>query len=370
MKKPAIIFATLSVYIIAAFAWWTYAHIDARKQIYEQELDKLALLPHKSTLDLRACVDQEMFRDTNDIKNYFNINYPQLNIQFAEDQDPMYNYAIMPRQQAVDEIETRYKRKTMMYGLEGVVMVILLFWGIILIYRSQQSKLSLNKQQRNFLLSITHELKTPLASIKLYLETLIKRPNLDREQVETMMQNSLSDVGRLSELVENLLLAAQLDSHKFHLTFQEANLSALVTDTAEKYALPRNMEGRLNLEVEPNLMAKIDTVAFEMIITNLLSNAFKYSPKDKTVAVKLYKASNQIKLCVLDEGEGISEVDKKHLFDKFYRAEDENIRKSKGTGMGLFIVKTLVNLHHAQIVATDNTPNGSMFEITLNSNAA
>lgn len=369
MKRPAIIFAILSVYIVAAFAWWTYAHISGSKHIATQKLLVLELLPHKATLDLREAVDQELFRDTNDIKKYFAINYPDLTIQFADDADPMYNYAIMPKKEAVERIEKKYNRKRWMYGMEGVVMVILLFWGIILIYRSLQGRVALNKQHRNFLLSITHELKTPIASIKLYLETLLKRKNLNEEQAETMMRNSLNDVTRLRDLVENLLMAAQLDSHKFSLSFQEVNLSALVEETIDKYSLPRNLQNRLILEIEPNLFAKVDAIAIEMVITNLLSNAFKYSPSDKCVKVMLKAQQQQLKLKIMDQGQGISAADKKHLFDKFYRAEDENIRKSKGTGLGLFIVKNLITLHHATIVATDNTPNGSIFEITLQKHA-
>lgn len=365
MKRPALIFAILSVYIIAAFAWWTYAHVSASKQIYEQKLQVLELLPHKATLDLREAVDQEMLKDTNDIKNYFSINYPQLAIQFSDEADPMFNYAIMPKHEAVHQIEKKYTRKMWMYGMEGIVMVVLLFWGIILIYRSLQNRVVLNKQQSNFLLSITHELKTPIASIKLYLETLLKRKNLNEEQAETMMRNSLNDVTRLRDLVENLLMAAQLDTHKFSLSFQQVHLSGLVEETIEKYSLPRNLNNRLILNIAPNIYAAADAIAFEMIITNLLSNAFKYSPADKCVRVELDEHAQHIKLRVIDEGQGISALDKKHLFDKFYRAEDENIRKSKGTGLGLFIVKNLVSLHQASIVATDNIPNGSIFEITL-----
>lgn len=369
MKKPALIFTILSVYVLAAFAWWTYAHVDARKQIFKRELDILEILPHKATLDIRAQVDQEVLTDTNAIKTYFTQTYPQLQLQFSEEEDPLYNYAIMPSQQAVDEIEKRYTRKVWMYLLEGVVMATLLLWGVVVIYRGIRNRLQLNKQHRNFLLSITHELKTPLASIKLYLETLLKRPNLPKEQAEVMLHNSLGDVTRLRDLVENLLMAAQLDSHKFSLSLQETNLSDLLVQTLEKYALPRNIQSRIITHISPNITAKVDTIAFEMMVTNLLSNALKYSPESKPITVKLYQQSNQIKLSVADEGQGISATDKKHLFDKFYRAEDENIRKSKGTGLGLFITKTLVNLHHGNIVATDNTPNGSIFEISLTTHA-
>ncbi len=369
MKKPALILALLSVYIITAFAWWIYAHITNAKIITAQSMELLDLLPHRATNDLHEATEQGMFTDTIDMKKYLAFNYPQLTIQFMSEADPMYNYAIMAKQEAIAEIERNYKRKIWMYGLEGTVIAIILFWGILLIYRSLQNRVTLNKQQSNFLLSITHELKTPIASIKLYLETLLKRQNMDKEQTTLILQNSLSDITRLRDLVENLLTAAQLDSHKFNLSFQHTNFSDLVVQTVNKFSLPRNLQNRIKLRVEPELYANVDSIAFEMIITNLLSNAIKYSPVDKDVILELSAQASTIKLRVIDYGKGINEEDRKSLFQKFYRAEDENTRKSKGTGLGLFIVKTLVTLHQASITYTENTPNGSIFEISIQKHA-
>ncbi|MES2689106.1 MAG: HAMP domain-containing sensor histidine kinase [Bacteroidota bacterium] len=374
MKKPGVLFAFVSVYIVAAFTWWTVLHIRSSRNIHALEISELELLPYKATFDVQNAVEQEMFRDTNDLKNYFYINYPTLEIVFHQPEedvfDPLHNYAIVPKRDIVNAIEDKYTRRFWMYGLEGVVMMGLLFWGIIWIYRSLQSRINLKKQQSNFLLSITHELKTPLASIKLYLETLIKRPNLERHQSETMIKNSINDVERLRDLVDNLLMAAQLDNHKFNLVFVDANLSDLLKVTAEKYMTPRNLQDRFILDIEPGIMARVDAFAMEMVLNNLLSNAFKYSPADKPVGIVLKTEGQQIKIRIIDEGKGISAEDKKSLFDKFYRAEDENVRKSKGTGLGLFIVKTLVNLHGGSVVVTDNVPSGVIFELTLQKNAA
>lgn len=365
MKKPAIIFAVLSVYIVAAFAWWTYAHIKSSKDIYIEQVKHLDLIPYKAKIDARNAFEQGLFKDTLGFKQYLNNNYPELSIAFDYAKDPLHNYTIKPKKSAEELIEKLYKRRVLMYGLEGIVMVLLLFWGIIWIYRSLQNRLNLKRQQSNFLLSITHELKTPIASIKLYLETLIKRPNLDKAQAETMMRNSLSDITRLRDLVENLLLAAQLDTHKFKLSFTQVNLSNLIQDVADKYVLPRNLQLRLRVQLQPDVFANVDAIAMEMVLTNLLSNAFKYSPNDKLVTVTLHKEFNGIKIKVIDEGPGILAEDKKHLFGMFYRAEDENVRKSKGTGLGLFIVKNLLNYHNATIIANDNVPSGVIFEITL-----
>src|SRR5690606_21871741 len=142
-----------------------------------------------------GAVDQEMFKDSNDLKHYFYFNYPTLQIVFNQSDeeflDPLYNYMIFPRKEIMDAIEDKYNRRFWMYGLEGIVMMGLLFWGIIWIYRSIQARNNIKKQHRNFLLSITHELKTPLTSINLYIETILNRQNLDLHQSETILKNSL-----------------------------------------------------------------------------------------------------------------------------------------------------------------------------------
>lgn len=365
MKKPAVIFFVLSVYIISAFAWWTYAHIKNAKLLHNAQAEWLTTLPYKATLDIRENVEQELFIDTTALKNYFYNNYPQLLIRFNDGIDPLNNYTILHNGIASAEIEKSYKRKMWMYGLEGLVMVLLLFWGIGWIYKSLQNRLNLKKQQSNFLLSITHELKTPLASIKLYIETLLKRNNLEKEQTEKMLNNALVDVTRLRDLVENLLLAAQLDTHKFELAYSNFNISEALALWVDKFALPRNLKNRLQLFISPNIHLTADAIALEMVVINLLSNAVKYSPETGTVTIALTEEGSQIKITVTDEGKGIATNDKENLFAKFYRAEDESIRKTKGTGLGLFIVKNLLDLHNATILVSNNSPSGTVFEILI-----
>jgi two-component system, OmpR family, phosphate regulon sensor histidine kinase PhoR len=366
LKKLAVIFTVLSVYIVAAFAWWTYAHIRNSKQLQQAEIENLELMPYRATLQVREAVDQEMFADTNALKKFFEFNYPQLDLYFMPDEgDPLFNYMIVPSKNTFDEINQRYKRKVWMYSLEGIVMVLLLFWGIIWVYHTLQTRLKLKRQQSNFLLSITHELKTPLASIKLYLETLIKRDSLDPQQKQLMLKNSLSDVTRLRDLVDNLLTAAQLDAHKFNVTLEDVNISELLHQTIDKYCMPRNLSSRLETVIAKDVKTKADSLAMEMVFTNLISNAFKYSPGDKKVKVTLSTLEKHVNIEFVDEGAGISKADKEQLFDLFFRAGDENTRKTKGTGLGLYIVKNLLNLHHAEIIVNDNSPSGVIFKISL-----
>jgi signal transduction histidine kinase len=250
-----------------------------------------------------------------------------------------------------------------MYATEGIVMIILLFWGILWVYRTFEKSIKLNLQQNNFLLSVTHELKTPIASVKLYLETLLKR-DLDKEQQHIILKNSINDTNRLSVLVENLLLSAQLETNHYEPLMTKINLSELLHKIIDKYAEPRNLQERIIKNIEHQVFITGDEFAIETVVINLLNNAEKYS--DQNITILLKSDNKHIILSVSDLGIGILDDDKKRLFDKFYRVGEEQTRKTKGTGLGLFIVKKLAGIHHATIEVKNNYPNGTNFEISFN----
>jgi two-component system, OmpR family, phosphate regulon sensor histidine kinase PhoR len=367
LNKTNITFAFLSLYIIAAFAWWTYAHILENKEIYSLEKNQIEIECYKATLDVNGAITQEMFNDSNGVKRYFYLHFPKLEILFEpQHANDFSNFLIRPKEDSYLELEKKLSRKIWMYTSEGIAMVLLLFWGIILIYRSLQNQLNLKRQQTNFLLSITHELKTPIASIKLYLETIRKR-KLDEAQTKTILQNSLSDVERLNDLVENLLLASQLESHKYEPVAKKVNLSELANETFDRFALPRDSQFNFKKEIAENLYIVADENAIFTVISNLLSNAAKYSPPKELIEIILKLNEDKIILSISNNGPNISDEDKKSIFTKFYRAGDENVRKTKGTGLGLFIVKNLLNLHQAEISVRDKQPQGAIFDIIFKS---
>lgn len=368
ITKTGVVFGIVTVYIIAAFGWWTIAHIRSSNLLYEQELENIELQCYKATLDINGAIAEEIIEDTSAAKKYLQANFLQLEIIFDENVPPLESFLIRPSLQAYKLLDDKHSRTVRMYALEGLVMMGLLFWGIIWIYRNLQNKLKLKRQQSNFLLSITHELKTPLASIKLYLETLQKR-TLDKEQADKIVANSLSDVHRLRDLVENVLLAAQLDSSKYELQQFEINLTDLVSQNINRFILPRNIQHRVKMNLQQELFLTTDEAAVEMILNNLLSNAVKYSPTEGIISVVLASQNNQIVLSVSDEGLGITADEKINIFTKFYRTGDELTRKTKGTGLGLFIVKNLTDLLGAEIKVKDNQPKGTTFELSFKQDA-
>jgi signal transduction histidine kinase len=235
---------------------------------------------------------------------------------------------------------------------------------MLVIFKSFTKELFLKKLQGNFLLSITHELKTPLTAIKLYMETFLKR-NIETDQMRLIADNSLQETKRLQDLVEKLLLSAQLEGHKYTLEKQSINLSELVNEVIDNFNKTRPNHQKIEANIQDQVIISGDPNALEMILNNLLSNGIKYGGEYSLLKVDLKQINKVTYLSISDEGDGISEEDKKLLFNKFYRIGDENTRKTKGTGLGLFIVKNLVNLHGGKISVANNHPKGTIFKIKL-----
>lgn len=249
---------------------------------------------------------------------------------------------------------------------EGLVFLSLLTIGVIITRNSFKKEVALGNQQKNFLLSVTHELKSPIASVKLYLETLLKR-DLEKERQTEILSNTLNETERLLWLVENILSSAKIESGNFPLYREPLNLSEF-TDQVVSFPITRyhgQKSQKFILETGKNIFLNIDKQAYSSIILNLLENAVKYSPPGSKISLQLKSANNQVKLSVKDEGPGIPDEEKENIFNKFYRIGNEETRRTKGTGLGLYIVKNLVEQLGGTISIWNNTPSGSIFEVVL-----
>ncbi len=268
----------------------------------------------------------------------------------------------------VSEILFLQQKKNMQVVMivgEGTVFLLLLLFGVYKIKQAQVKENTLNNQQKNFLLSITHELKTPIASTKLQLQTLQKQ-KLDEITQQNLINDALTETERLNSLIDNVLLASRLDSGEFKFNLESHNLSELILTTLNRYYKNELSSKIINHKISNNLICNIDLSAFPSIITNLIDNAIKYSPNQKQIWIELENQKNTIVLRVKDCGVGISNYDKEKIFTKFFRAGNEDTRNTKGTGLGLFIVNYIVKKHHGLVKVKDNLPTGSVFEIYLN----
>lgn len=249
---------------------------------------------------------------------------------------------------------------------EGMVFVLVFGTGAIYLHKSFRREKKLQEQKKNFLLSVTHELKSPLASIKLMLQTIQKR-NLNREQTLDFIDKALLDIERLDDMVENMLLASKIENSSYTFPKAHFSLSVLVDSIVNRLQITKcdGNQQIINAEIEPKIEFDGDKFALTSVVTNLIENAIKYSKPCETVDVKLFSKDNKIFLQVADHGIGIADEEKARIFERFYRVGSEDTRNTKGTGLGLYIVKQVLDKHEASIRVKDNRPVGSIFEVVF-----
>jgi two-component system phosphate regulon sensor histidine kinase PhoR len=251
------------------------------------------------------------------------------------------------------------KQRNMIIG-EAAVFIILLFVGIFQINKSFNREVEAADQQRNFLLSITHELKSPLASIKLILQTFLKR-ELPKEKKEDLLSSALTESNRLENLVNDLLLSAKLEK-AYTPHFEEIPVNMLIEHSV--FTLSNSHpSAKINLSMpEEDMVLSTDKEGLYAIIKNLVENGIKYNTNNPEIDIQLTDAPAK-QLIISDNGIGISDKDKTKIFKKFYRIGNEDTRKTKGTGLGLYIVKEFVSALGATIEVEDNSPIGTKFII-------
>jgi two-component system, OmpR family, sensor histidine kinase CiaH len=261
----------------------------------------------------------------------------------------------------------KHSRKHKQYLGEGATFLIILLIGGIIVLISFRKKLELTTQQNNFMLSVTHELKTPLAGIKLSLETL-RRRRLTEEQYTKMIDNSVYETERLNELCNNILLSTQLDGKQYMANATAFDIKDLLDicmhDFENRYP---DITWKLNNYLTVH-QYKGDTFLWRMVLNNLLENARKYAGQSGPITIDAYESNNDMVIQIIDQGPGIPDAEKKKIFQKFYRSGDENTRISKGTGLGLHIVKRAIEWHGGTITMQDNKPKGNIATILIPKN--
>lgn len=326
MMKPAkqklrgitVIYWLLLLYIIAALVWWYIS--------LEQQNREMAVLK-KENIELVSV------KESGDYSNRF------------------------------DEIQLEKKRKSVKFISEGLAFLVLTLTGALFVYRAIKKQLDLQVQQENFMMAITHELKTPLSVTRLNLETLQKH-TLDSVKREKLIRMTLNEITGLNTIINNILISSQLDASGYKNVKEELDLSLLFHDCIQQFR-NRFPEREFMEEIEPDIDLTGDDLLLQIMINNLLDNAVKYSPPDKPIHCLLYKKKGKIQLALKDEGTGIDAGEKNKVFEKFYRPGNELTRKTRGTGLGLYLCRKIAHEHNADISVTNNEPSGSIFVITF-----
>lgn len=317
-SRPLLMFYILVTYVVIQFSWWTYS----------------------------------MFELNNEISHLKN----ELNLLKGESPDEVIANGNM--------INLKLEKRWLMISGEGAVFIGLLLLGIYQIRRTLKKENELSDRQRNFLLSVTHEFKSPLASTKLQLQTLEKH-ELNRDKQKELLTDAINDVDRLTKLVDDILVAAKIENNGFPLNYELVNLSDYLQNGIDQLLRGTSIKQKLIVHIEPGISMQLDKVSFPSIVLNLIENAGKYSPETAPIEIELRRQEGSIVLSVRDQGKGIPEQEKSKILEKFYRIGNEETRRTKGTGLGLYIVNYLVEQHRGKLSIKNNLPQGSCFEVSF-----
>lgn len=253
-------------------------------------------------------------------------------------------------------------RRSVKYAGEGAIFLVVTLVGAAFVYRAVKKQLRLNQQQQDFIMAVTHELKTPLAVGRLNIETLQKR-KLTEEQQQRLLQNTLVEMQRLNDLTTNILVVSRIDAGAYKPNNEAIHLSALVGTIVADFE-KQHSETKLVSEIEHDVFTQGDSLLLKLVVSNLLGNAIKYSGTGGQITITL-SGKTKPKLTVADRGPGIADAEKTKIFNKFYRTENESTRNAQGTGLGLYLCKKILRGHKAEIGVSDNQPKGSIFTVTF-----
>ncbi len=263
-----------------------------------------------------------------------------------------------------EKINSAQKRLATAYQSEGLTFILVILAGAVFLRSAVMRQIRIQRQQQNFMMAITHELKTPISIAKLNMETLQKY-QLDESRKEKILKSSLQEIDRLNILTGNILVSAQLEDGSYLFNREELNFSQVVTRSFQDFQ--NRFPGRLlKSELETGLFISGDPLLVQILVNNLIENAVKYSPSGTPVSIILKKDGDQGSLEVRDEGAGIPKKEHKRIFQKFYRVGNEETRTAQGTGLGLYLCRKIAQDHKMRLLISDNQPKGTIFTVRFN----
>jgi len=259
LSRPLLFFYILVIYVLLQFSWWAFLLIDLNREVYSQGM---------------AIGSQEAF--------------------------------------------SSFDKKKMMVLGEGLVFLAILVFGIHKTREAFRKEFALARQQRNFLLSVTHEFKSPLSAIKLGLQTIQKR-DLDASQLQKLVGSAIHETDRIHMLLEDTLTAARIESRNFELNMELVDWSDCCSSVAHRKSIEWEGKRQLRMEIEDGVRVQGDQQALVSVLVNLLDNADKYSPKEGVIKVQLKSKDHEAILSVADNGPGVPASERQAVFQKFYR---------------------------------------------------
>jgi len=307
-------FYLLVVYILLQFFWWAYLIAQLNKEVHDLKVELVNVKGEGNTKEM------------------------------------------------VDTLNGNLYKRWLMIGGEGTVFSLILTLGILQTRKSFKREANLASMQKNFLMSVTHELKTPIASLRLQIETMMKR-NLEKEHQEKILKLALEETERLNALVEKVLLANRLDAEGFPISHELVKISEIHSWLKTLGHAPWLKNHVFLIKLPADGQIETDYLSLQSIIINLLENSTKYTPENSAIELCIELLDNGFLLRISDSGPGIPKEYHAMIFDKFFRIGSEETRAAKGTGLGLYIVKHLVKYMGGKVTMDSEKDKGTVFTL-------
>jgi signal transduction histidine kinase len=258
------------------------------------------------------------------------------------------------------------------YFWTGVLVIGAMSIFALIIARAFRQQMKLTRLRNDLVATVSHELKTPLASIRLLVDTLLGESSLDEERVRDYLDMMAKENKRLTRLIDNFLAFSRMERNKHAFEFADVRAAELIDAAVEvvheRFQAP---ECRLDVDVAPNLPPiHADADAMVTVLLNLLDNAYKYSPDEKHVVLRAFANDGNVCLEVEDNGIGLSRAASKKVFRRFYQVDRRVSRESGGVGLGLSIVQFIVDAHGGTVGVNSRPERGSRFTVTVPSATA
>lgn len=247
------------------------------------------------------------------------------------------------------------------------VLSLFLVGGLVLTYRSVSKEMEVAKLKSDFVSNVSHELRTPLSLIRLYAETLELGRIQAQEKIEEYYRIIRKESERLTALINNILDFSRIEAGRKEYEFRETDIAELVRNTLDSYRDQIEQQGfAFEQHIDSSLPAvQVDREAIARSLVNLVNNALKYSSKEKFLRVRLYRSNGSVKLEVADKGIGIPRNEHAKIFEKFYRVGDPLVHNTKGSGLGLSLVRHIAQAHGGEVEVESTPGKGSKFTLSL-----
>lgn len=373
----------IASYMIAALGWWTFSLLKYSETEFLMEQKILSSeqriciediasefdveYHHENKYFLSKIVSKNEFKLFNEkITLFVNNNYHDFKTLITY--DTLKNIAtvqISIKPEVLKSLDLRLDRKSTAWLGEGVVIGLITLIIILAMYIYIDRILRFNLQKTNFMMAVTHELKTPIAAAKLAIETVIRNKNIEAQ--DRVLEISKKNIDRLSGMMERVLLATQFENSLPVAQKKWESCSDIIQKAMVDCQFTDEHILKISLVIPSNFLIYCDSYMMKIAFINLFTNSIKYSePNGVNVIVSSIINNEYCQILISDQGIGIPVIERTRIFEKFYRVGNEMTRSRQGSGLGLYLVKQILQLHDARIEVQTNNPKGSTFVINFN----